>query len=208
MLSAGKLRNCVAISGTEAGIWWPQILNLTIGLCWSQQENVSAPRTRCAHNPAARKTLSFVKSKQRVDLSVCSLSSASETSASQPKKDRASFWRGNHLLPFTATWLSGLSLKIRLAFLLLLGISPFPVNAQPAPVQQVPGHCIYPSQPLLDEASLHALDLTMGEELARFMNEAQAYSQCLDATKQQLNSEVDQYMQQYREARPMVETEY
>ena len=34
----------------------------------------------------------------------------------------------------------------------------------------------------------------MGEELARFMNEAQAYSQCLDATKQQLNSEVDQYM--------------
>ena len=207
MLSAGKLRNCVAISGTEAGIWWPQILNLTSGLCWLQHENVSAPRTRCAHNPAAQKTLSFGRSRQRVDLSVSSLSSVLETLASQPKKAQASFWRGNRSLTFTAIWLSGLSVKIRLACLLLLGVLPFPANAQPAPVQQVPGNCIYPSQPLLDEASLHALDLTMGEELARFMNEAQAYSQCLDATKQQLNSEVDQYMQQYREAHPMVETE-
>lgn len=208
MLSAGKLRNCVAISGTEAGIWWQQTLNLTSGLYWSQHENVSAPRTRCAHNPAARKTLSFVRSRQRADLSVSSLSSVLETLASQPKKAQASFWRGNRSLTFTAIWLSGLSVKIRLAFILLLGISPLPLNAQSAPVQQVPGHCIYPSQPLLDEASLLALDLTMGEELARFMNEAQAYSQCLDATKQQLNSEVDQYMQQYREAHPMVETEY
>jgi len=98
--------------------------------------------------------------------------------------------------------------KVKLAFLVVAGLLPLSTHAQPAPVQQVPGHCIYPSQPLVDEASLHALDLTMGEELARFMNEAQAYSQCLDATKQQLNSEVDQYMQQYREAHPMVDTEY
>lgn len=73
------------------------------------------------------------------------------------------------------------------------------MNAQPAQVQQVPGQCIYPSRPLLDEASLRALGLTMGEELGRYMNEAQAYSQCLDATKRQLNDEISRYLEQYRE---------
>jgi len=85
---------------------------------------------------------------------------------------------------------------------------PLSSHAQPAPVQQVPGHCIHPSRPLLDEASLHALDLTMGEELARFMNEAQAYSQCLDATKQQLNEEISQYLEQYYEAHPRARKQY
>lgn len=65
----------------------------------------------------------------------------------------------------------------------------------------MPGHCIYPSRPLLDEASLHALGLTMGEELSRYMNDAQAYSQCLDATKQQLNTEITQYLEQYRKTK-------
>ena len=97
---------------------------------------------------------------------------------------------------------------MKLASLVVAGLLPLSTHAQPVPVQQVPGHCIYPSRPLLDEASLLALDLTMGEELARFMNEAQAYSQCLDATKQQLNSEVRQYVKQYEEAHSVVEKEY
>ena len=64
-----------------------------------------------------------------------------------------------------------------LASLILGGTLPLALSAQPAPVQQVLGQCIYPSRPLLDEASLHALGLTMGEELSRYMNDAQAYTQ-------------------------------
>lgn len=63
---------------------------------------------------------------------------------------------------------------------------------------QVPGQCIYPSRPLLDEASLQALGLSMAEELGRYMNDAQAYSQCLDITKQQLNTEIHRYLEEYR----------
>lgn len=63
---------------------------------------------------------------------------------------------------------------------------------------QVPGQCIYPSRPLIDEASLQALGLTMGEELGRYMNDAQAYSQCVEATKQQLNEEINRYLKEYR----------
>lgn len=63
---------------------------------------------------------------------------------------------------------------------------------------QVPGQCIYPSRPLLDEASLQALGLTMGEELGRFMNDAQAYNQCLEATKQLLNEEINRFLDEYR----------
>ena len=63
---------------------------------------------------------------------------------------------------------------------------------------QVPGQCIYPSRPLIDEASLQALGLTMGEELGRYMNDAQAYSQCVEATKQQLNKEINRYLKEYR----------
>ncbi len=75
---------------------------------------------------------------------------------------------------------------------------PLSLGAQPAPVPQVPGQCIHPSRPLIDEASLQALGLTMGEELGRYMNDAQAYSQCLEATKQQLNTEIHRYLEEYR----------
>lgn len=75
---------------------------------------------------------------------------------------------------------------------------PLPLSAQPAPVPQVPGQCIYPSRPLLDEASLQALGLTMGEELGRYMNDAQAYSRCVEATKQQLNIDIHRYLEEYR----------
>lgn len=86
-----------------------------------------------------------------------------------------------------------------LASLILGGTLPLALSAQPAPVQQVPGQCIYPPRPLLDEASLHALGLTMGEELSRYMNDAQAYTQCLDATKQQLNEEISRYLEHYQQ---------
>lgn len=86
---------------------------------------------------------------------------------------------------------------MRLAALSVTGMLPLALSAQSAPVQQVPGYCAYPSRPLLDEASLHDLGLTMGEELARYMNDAQAYSRCLDATKQQLNEEISRYLEQY-----------
>lgn len=72
------------------------------------------------------------------------------------------------------------------------------VFGQPSTLHQVPGYCIPPERPLLDAASLQILDLTMGEELARYMNEAQAYGQCLDDTKRRLNNEVNQYLKQYR----------
>lgn len=62
----------------------------------------------------------------------------------------------------------------------------------------MPGQCIYPSRPLLDEASLQILGLTIGEELGRYMNAAQAYSHCLDITKQQLNTEIHHYLEEYR----------
>lgn len=97
---------------------------------------------------------------------------------------------------------------MKLASFVLAGMLPLSSPAQPAPVQQVSGHCIHPPRPLLDETSLHALDLTMGEELARFMNEAQAYSQCLDATKQQLDDEISWYLEQYQEAHPMAKKQY
>lgn len=87
---------------------------------------------------------------------------------------------------------------MRLAALSVTGVLPLALSAQPASVQQVPGQCAYPARPLLDEASLHALGLTMGEELGRYMNDAQAYSQCLDATKQQLNVEISRYLEQYQ----------
>lgn len=38
----------------------------------------------------------------------------------------------------------------------------------------------------------------MGEELGRFMNDAQAYSQCLEATKQLLNEEINRFLDEYR----------
>ena len=86
---------------------------------------------------------------------------------------------------------------MRLAALGVTGMLPLALSAQSAPVQQVPGYCAYPSPPLLDEASLHALGVTMVEELARYMNDAQAYSQCLYATKQQLNEEISRYLEHY-----------
>ena len=39
----------------------------------------------------------------------------------------------------------------------------------------------------------------MGEELSRYMNDAQAYTQCLDATKQQLNEEISRYLEHYQQ---------
>lgn len=71
--------------------------------------------------------------------------------------------------------------------------------AQSAPVAQIPGLCVPPSPPLLDEVSLEILETTEGQELSRYMDEAQAYSLCLDATKQQLYAEVNDYLEQWRE---------
>lgn len=72
---------------------------------------------------------------------------------------------------------------------------------------QVPGQCIYPSRPLLDKASLQALGLTLGEELGRYMNDAQAYGECVEVTKQQLNEEISRYLEEYRrmESHPQIE---
>lgn len=85
-------------------------------------------------------------------------------------------------------------------FAALLSIAvPGLAGGQSARIQQVPGFCIPPDRPLLDDGSLEVLGLTMGEELTRYMNEAQSYSLCLDHTKQQLYDEINQYLEQYRE---------
>jgi hypothetical protein len=88
-------------------------------------------------------------------------------------------------------------MKPRLA-LLLCAILPLSAAAQAGRAQQVPGYCIPPDRPLLDAVSLQTLGLTLGEELTRYMSEAQSYSLCLDATKQQLYDEINQYLEQYR----------
>ena len=71
--------------------------------------------------------------------------------------------------------------------------------AQSSSVVQIPGLCVPPAPPLLDEGSLEILETTEGQELSRYMDEAQAYSLCLDATKQQLYAEVNNYLEQWRE---------
>lgn len=92
---------------------------------------------------------------------------------------------------------------IRATILFALCCAALPVRADEPTrrVAQVPGYCIPPDRPLLDEASLEILDLTMGEELTRYMNEAQSYSLCLDATKQQLYAEINGYIEQYQATR-------
>lgn len=75
-----------------------------------------------------------------------------------------------------------------------------PVFAQSALTAQTPGLCIPPDRPLLDETSLQQLGLTTGEELARYMNEANAYIFCLEETRKQVSEEVKIYLEQWREA--------
>lgn len=57
-----------------------------------------------------------------------------------------------------------------------------PFQAEGA-VAQMPGFCFEPQDPLLDEGSLEILGMTRGEEFTRYMNEAQAYSYCLERTR-------------------------
>lgn len=109
MWSAGKPRNCGGISGTEAGIWWLPILKRTTGLSSSRHANVSAPRTKGAHQLEAQKTSSSVKSRRQADSSASSRSLGSETSAFQPKQDQASFWRGSSVRLCLAICLLSLS---------------------------------------------------------------------------------------------------
>lgn len=51
-------------------------------------------------------------------------------------------------------------------------------------IPQMPGNCYEPADPLLDEGSLEILGMTRGEEFNRYMNDAQAYSFCLERTRE------------------------
>lgn len=77
--------------------------------------------------------------------------------------------------------------------ILLVLIASFPtvlIAQERAPFQtegavpQMPGFCFEPEDPLLDAGSLEILGMTRGEEFSRYMNEAQAYSYCLERTRE------------------------
>lgn len=69
---------------------------------------------------------------------------------------------------------------------------------QNQPLPQMLGFCVEPEEPLMDDMSLEILEMSRGEELARYMNEVQAYSHCLGETQNQIARKVKAYLDEYQ----------
>lgn len=79
-----------------------------------------------------------------------------------------------------------------------------PVLAQPKdefipPYQsQVPHYCIPPQEPILDQASLDYIGISLAGEFSRYFNDANAYIVCLDRSHTETVQRVREYGDLYR----------